>query len=79
MSSPLLDFFLQNWSSLNWFCGFLLAPFYFSYLISLGASLCVLLRQSPVVRFLARAEEVMDELNEMKLKYNSAPHRMEDK
>lgn len=36
-------------------------------------------RDNPVVKFLTRAEEVADELNEMELKANSEPYRMEDK
>ncbi|KAJ0743238.1 putative protein TIC56 [Helianthus annuus] len=36
-------------------------------------------RESPVVKFLARAEEVLDEINEMELKENSEPYRWEDK
>lgn len=36
-------------------------------------------RENPVVKFLTRAEEVADELNEMELKENSDPYRMEDK
>ncbi|XP_076919745.1 protein TIC 56, chloroplastic-like [Bidens hawaiensis] len=36
-------------------------------------------RASPVVKFLARAEEVLDEINEMELKENSEPYRWEDK
>ncbi|XP_024980772.1 protein TIC 56, chloroplastic [Cynara cardunculus var. scolymus] len=36
-------------------------------------------RENPVVQFMARAEEIADELNEMELKANSAPYRWEDK
>ncbi|KAK9073041.1 hypothetical protein SSX86_007363 [Deinandra increscens subsp. villosa] len=36
-------------------------------------------RESPVVKFLARVEEVLDEINEMELKENSEPYRWEDK
>ncbi|KAK4342689.1 hypothetical protein RND71_038505 [Anisodus tanguticus] len=36
-------------------------------------------RESPVVQFLAQAEEIADKLNEIELKENSAPFRREDK
>lgn len=37
------------------------------------------LRASPVVQFLARAEEIADKMNELELKENDAPYRKEDK
>lgn len=37
------------------------------------------LRASPVVQFLARAEEIADKINELELKGNSVPYRKEDK
>lgn len=37
------------------------------------------LRASPVVQFLARAEEIADKINELELKANSVPYRKEDK
>ncbi|KAM3289582.1 protein TIC 56, chloroplastic [Capsicum chacoense] len=36
-------------------------------------------RESPVVQFLAQAEEIADKINELELKENSAPYRSEDK
>lgn len=36
-------------------------------------------RASPVVQFLARAEEIADQINEMELKENDTPFRKEDK
>ncbi|GFP99258.1 protein tic 56 chloroplastic [Phtheirospermum japonicum] len=36
-------------------------------------------RSSPVVQFLARAEEIADKLNEIELQKNSVPYRREDK
>ncbi|KAL8238285.1 hypothetical protein R6Q59_019366 [Mikania micrantha] len=36
-------------------------------------------REIPVVKFLARADEVLDEINKMELKENSEPFRWEDK
>ncbi|OIT31367.1 PREDICTED: protein TIC 56, chloroplastic [Nicotiana attenuata] len=36
-------------------------------------------KESPVVQFLAQAEEIADKLNELELKENSAPFRSEDK
>ncbi|XVF76878.1 hypothetical protein PTKIN_Ptkin13bG0302400 [Pterospermum kingtungense] len=36
-------------------------------------------RASPVVQFLARAEEIADEVNRMELKDNEEPYRKEDK
>lgn len=36
-------------------------------------------RSSPVVQFLARAEEIADKLNEMELQENSVPYKKEDK
>ncbi|KAJ9545235.1 hypothetical protein OSB04_024942 [Centaurea solstitialis] len=36
-------------------------------------------RENPVVQFMARAEEILDELNEKELKENSVPYRWEDK
>lgn len=36
-------------------------------------------RENPVVQFMTRAEEVLDEINEMELKENSKPLRGEDK
>ena len=36
-------------------------------------------RASPVVQFLARAEEIADQINEMELKENDTPYRREDK
>ncbi|XP_030927190.1 protein TIC 56, chloroplastic [Quercus lobata] len=36
-------------------------------------------RASPVVQFLARAEEIADKINEMELKENDTPYRKEDK
>ncbi|MCD9641484.1 Protein TIC 56, chloroplastic [Datura stramonium] len=36
-------------------------------------------RESPVIQFLAQAEEIADKLNELELQENSAPFRREDK
>ncbi|PHT35709.1 Protein TIC 56, chloroplastic [Capsicum baccatum] len=36
-------------------------------------------RESPVIQFLAQAEEIADKINELELKENSAPYRSEDK
>ncbi|XP_021289010.1 protein TIC 56, chloroplastic [Herrania umbratica] len=36
-------------------------------------------RSSPVIQFLARAEEIADEINRMELKENDEPYRSEDK
>lgn len=43
-----------------------------------NAELVERLRSSPVVQFMARAEEILDKMNEMELKENERPYHKED-